>query len=451
MMPRMLVIDDEEAHARATAECLERVGCDCEIATSGSEGLAKAAKGDFAIVFTDLVMPDMSGMEVMEKLKARDNAVEVVVITGKGTVETAVEAMQKGAATYIQKPLNIHELRAVAERLVEKISLRRQVADLQSVAEDRFGFQGIIGASPALQRVFGVMEQVVSTDVTVLVYGETGTGKELVARALHFSGRRSKRPFVVLNCAALSESLIESELFGHVRGSFTGAVADRTGRIEYADRGTLFLDEVADMPASTQVKLLRVLEQGELSPIGSNKNVRVDVRVIAATHRRLDREVEKGRFRADLYYRLKVVTIELPPLRERREDIPLLTAAFAKEVGDRHGRPNLTVAPEVCDALAAYDWPGNIRELKNVVENMVITARGDVIGPNDIPANVRSTAPEAAIVPLPAGGVPQTMEQAEIGAIRNALAVTKGNREEAARILGIGERTLYRKIKKYGL
>jgi two-component system response regulator HydG len=300
-----------------------------------------------------------------------------------------------------------------------------------------------------MREAIAKVRQVAPTDATVLIYGETGTGKELVARALHDASPRRHRPFVALNCAALSEGIIESELFGHQRGSFTGAVADRTGRIEYANHGTLFLDEVADMPTSTQVKLLRVLEQGEITPIGSNKIVRVDVRVVAATHRRLDGEVQAGKFRSDLYYRLKVVTVELPPLRERREDIPLLATDFLAKAAERHGRSVPQLTPAVFEALSRYEWPGNVRELKNVIENIVVTTQTPVTDLRDLPENLQP-APVTSIVPV-STSVPQTMESAEIIAIRNALMTTGGKREEAAKLLGIGERTLYRKIRKYNL
>jgi len=450
MKPKMLIIDDEKAHAAATAESLERAGFDCETAFNGRDGLEKALTGEYGVVFLDLVMPDVSGMEVLEKIKAFDKKIEVVMITGKGTVETAVEAMQKGAATYLQKPLNIHELREVAQRMADKIESRGKRRDARSGEQEEFSFEGIVGTSPAMQRAFNMVKRVATTDATVLIYGETGTGKDLVARALHFSGKRRNHQFVPLNCAALSEGIIESELFGHVRGAFTGAVEDRVGRIEYANHGTLFLDEVADMPLSTQVKLLRVLEQGEITPIGSNKSITVDVRVIAATHRRLDKEVEQGRFREDLYYRLRVVVIDLPPLRERKEDIPLLCEAFLRQAAERYGHDSLELTDDALEALKRYNWPGNVRELKNVVENLAITIHSSRISLADLPDYIRGATSMPAVVPV-SSSVPQSMEQAEIAAIKNALAVSRNNREEAARILGIGERTLYRKIKKYGL
>ena len=450
MKPKMLIVDDEKAHAAATAESLERVGFDCEIALNAGEGVEKALTGEYGVVFLDLVMPDMSGMEVLEKIKASDKKIEVVMITGKGTVETAVEAMQKGAATYLQKPLNIHELRAVAERLAEKIDARSKGRDVRSDEQEDFSFEGIVGTSPAMQRAFSMIKRVAATDATVLIYGETGTGKDLVAQALHYSGKRRNAQFVPLNCAALSEGIIESELFGHVRGAFTGAVEDRVGRIEYADRGTLFLDEVADMPPSTQVKFLHVLEQGEITPIGSNKSVKVDVRVIAATHGRLHEQVEEGRFREDLYYRLRVVVIDLPPLRERAEDIPLLCDSFLERSAERHGRGSLSLTDEALEALKKYHWPGNVRELKYVIENLTVTAHSSRVDLADLPDYIRTAVSVPAVVPV-SSSVPQTMEQAEIAAIKNALVVSRNNREEAARLLGIGERTLYRKIKKYGL
>ena len=442
--PQVLVIDDEEGHARAAAESLERVGFPCDVATSGGEGLRRIETGVYGIVLTDMVMPDMSGMDVLENIYTHWPATRVVMFTGKGTIETAVEAMQKGATTYLQKPLDIHELRAVVEKLSEEI-----IKERSRTAPPEFHFEGIVGESPAMIRALEKVRQVAPTDATVLIYGETGTGKELAARALHNGSPRSKHPFVALNCAALSEGIIESELFGHRRGSFTGAVADRTGRVEYADQGTLFLDEVADMPTSTQVKLLRVLEQGEIAPIGTNKTVKVNVRVVAATHRRLGEEVEAGRFRADLYYRLKVVTVQLPALRERKEDIPLLVESFVAEVASRIGRKPPVLSEQVLAALSRYEWPGNVRELKNVIENIVITVPLPALEVEHLPENICRVS-STAVVPA-RSNLPQTMEEAEILAIRQALLRTGGNREEAANLLGIGERTLYRKIKKYGL
>ncbi|MEX2092166.1 MAG: sigma-54 dependent transcriptional regulator [Pirellulales bacterium] len=327
---KVLVIDNDPAHAEAMADSLRSVGFECTVATSGSEGAGLLEVGTYEIVITDLKMPEMGGLEVLARCKEVQPDAEVILVTGHGTVESAVQAMQRGAFNYLLKPLDLKQLRAVVENAARSQYLRRANAELHRRLDERFGFEGVIGNSPQMVEVVNRLQRIAPTDVTVLIQGETGTGKELVAKAIHQNSPRKKRPFVPLNCAALSEHILESELFGHIRGAFTDASNDRQGKFEYANGGTLFLDEVGDMPVPTQIKLLRVLESGEITRVGSNEPVHVDVRILSATNRDLEGAIASGAFREDLYHRLKVVTISLPNLAERAEDIPLFIDQILK-------------------------------------------------------------------------------------------------------------------------
>src|SRR5262245_45365424 len=356
--------------------------------------------------------------------------------------------MQQGAVSYLQKPVDLGILRQTVRAAAERIALERSNRELRSTLDKTFEFPGILGQTPAMQRVLDVMNQVVDTDATVLILGESGTGKELVAQALHRAGPRRNRPFVPLNCAALAEGVLESELFGHERGAFTGAVPRRKGRFEAADGGTLFLDEVGDMPLSSQSKLLRALESGEIVRVGSNDPVRVNVRLIAATNKDLGRAVAEGRFREDLYFRLRVVTIDLPPLRERLSDIPVLAAHFLAQAAERHSRPAKAFSREALDLLTVYRWPGNVRELKNVVEAMVLLSRDAVLGPETVPGYARDAHDRPDPVKSLSG---QKLDEIERILVTNTLRDVAGNRERAAALLGISERTLYRKISLFGL
>ncbi len=447
-VPRVLIIDDDVAHGDALAQALERVPCACDAVASGREGLDRLAEQGYDLVVTDLVMSDVDGMEVLVQAKKRHPDTEVILVTGYATVENAVVAMQKGAATYLRKPVNLEELRAVVRNTLERQHLRRDNAALRQQLDQRYGFENIVGNTPRVLRLLETLRQIAPTNATVLIYGESGTGKELVARALHNNSRRRQARFVALNCGALSEGILESELFGHTKGAFTGATEARLGRFEYADAGTLLLDEVGDMPRSTQVKLLRVLEQSEIVRVGSNTPVRVDVRIVAATHRRLEDLVADGTFREDLYFRLKVVTLYIPPLRERKDDIPLLATHFLKELADAHGKHIAEIAPDTRRRLAQYDWPGNVRELRNCIEHMVVVTTDTVLGTDDLPDHI---VPGDSPPAQPPALVGISLAEAERQLIRNTLAMVGGNRVEAAKVLGIGERTLYRKIKEYGL
>ncbi|OHB37538.1 MAG: sigma-54-dependent Fis family transcriptional regulator [Planctomycetes bacterium GWA2_39_15] len=445
----ILVIDDKEDHAKATAEALQKMGYKCLIATSGRDGQKIIDTGDVDIVITDLIMHDVDGLQILKSTKERLPEAEVILITGYGTVETAVDAMQKGAATYLLKPININHLRAEVNKLVEKQYLIRSNKELHKQLDERFGLSGIIGNSPKIQKILNVVNQISATTATILITGESGTGKELISKIIHNNSPRKNNPLVILNAAAIPENLLESELFGHEKGSFTGALYQRKGKFEYAHHGTLFLDEIGDMPLSTQVKLLRVIEDGIITRVGSNESIEVDVRLIAATNQDLEKLIKEGKFREDLYFRLNVVSIKLPPLRERKEDIPLLIDVFLREFLQTHNKTISYISPEARKILCNYPWPGNVRELKNCIESMVVVGTKNTLDIEDIPEHILQRSDKTPASPSLLGGI--TMEEAERELIKNTLATVGGNREEAAKMLGIGERTLYRKLDRYGL
>jgi two-component system response regulator HydG len=454
--PKVLLIDDDVTHAEIAGEALSRAGYDVTLAHNGAEGLRKFGENEFDCVLTDLRLPDTDGMEVLRKLKAGDADVEVIIITGFGSVEKAVQALQLGAYSFLEKPLNRDALRNTVAKAVERRKLSLANKDLRALVDEKFGYEGIVGSSPAMQQVFARLKQVAPTDARVLVTGENGTGKELVARALHFNSKRRQGPLVAVNCGALTGGVLDSELFGHMKGAFTGALKDHVGKFEAADNGTLFLDEVGEMPLETQVKLLRVIENKEVTPVGSNTARRIDVRLISATNKNLEEQVRKGQFREDLYFRLKVVQVHLPPLRERQGDIPLLAQSFVGEFARQYGKEVTGIDQSALGALIAHPWPGNVRELRNTIEEMVVLAQGKLLTAADLPASLRRdgapvAAPAAAGAAGLSGLVGMTMEQIEREVIRQTLKANEGNRERTARMLAIGERTLYRKIKEYGL
>jgi two-component system response regulator HydG len=450
---RVLVVDDDEPHAQAVAESLQRVGYECVVATSGSEGLRLIEEQVFDIIITDMVMEGVGGMEVLAKAKRELPDAEVVILTGYSTIKSAVTAMQAGASTYLTKPLDINELRTKADKASQSQRLQRSNLELQRQLNEKFGFEGVIGNSRAMHEVVAKLRQIAPTSAAVLITGESGTGKELAAKSLHVNSPRKNKPFVPLNCAELSENVLESELFGHVRGAFTGADRDRIGRLQYANGGTLFLDEIGDMPIAIQVKLLRVLETGEIIRVGANDPTKVNVRLISATNRDLTNALADGRFRQDLYHRLNVVRIKLPPLRERRDDIPLLIDYFLKEFTAAHAKTIKAVTPAVRKALTAYSWPGNVRELRNVIESMVVLDADGVLDVDDLSEDLQNVSSPAKGTGH--GGIDSLLgkpiEEIEKHYIAETLKLTSGNREEAAGLLGIGERTLYRKLKEYGI
>ncbi len=445
----ILVIDDDANHAEGTADALRAVGYECDVATSGEEGQEKLRDRQYDLVITDLVLGDIDGLEILRYAQQINPFIAVVVFTGHGTIETAVEALKRGAADYLIKPLNLDGLRIRVQKALERQELVRINYDLERRLDRKYGFEGIIGNSESMRQIIELMKQVSDTDVSVLITGENGTGKELIARALHENSRRKKRSLVPLNCAALSPQLVESELFGHEKGAFTGAHFQKKGRFEFANNGTLFLDEVGEMPPETQVKLLRVLEDGEITRVGSNVSIRVNVRLVSATNRDLEERIREGLFREDLYYRLKVVTIHLPPLRERVQDIPLLVDHFIREFARIYEKPIQGITREALGILTSYKWPGNVRELKHAIENIVVVSRGPVVGVENLPASIhRSERQGAAGIQ---GLVGMTSEEVDREHVRLTLEHVGGNRSEAARMLGIGERTLYRKLKRYHL
>jgi two-component system, NtrC family, response regulator HydG len=454
---RVLVVDNDIVHARTMGEVLGRLGHQVTVVGSGSEGARRIEAEPFDIVVTDLMMNDIGGLEILARAKRVSAETEVIVVTGHGTIPSAVSAMQQGAFTYLQKPLDMAHLRAAVEKAAEGVRLRRQNQELHRRLDEKFGFEGVIGSSPPMLALVERMRRIAPTDATVLIQGETGTGKELVAQAIHQNSPRKNKPFVALNCAALSENILESELFGHVRGAFTDASADRIGKFEYANGGTLFLDEVGDMPMATQIKLLRVLESGEITRVGSNTPVRVNVRILSATNRNLEDAIASGAFRSDLYHRLKVVTIAIAPLRDRAADIPLLIEHFVKQFARRHGKTIKGMSLPARMKLGAYPWPGNVRQLRNVIESMVVVDCDETLDVDDLPLELEpDVAPVEAAAPGESGAglaslVGRPLEEVEKIFIAETLKLTGGNREQAAELLGIGERTLYRKIKEYQL
>jgi two-component system response regulator HydG len=449
---RVLIVDNDEALARAMEESLAKVGYECIVATSGPEGARKIETDTFDVVVTDLVMNDVDGMEILGRARQKLPEAEVILVTGHATVPKAVEAMQLGAFNFLEKPITPNRLRAVCEKAADAIRLKRQNTELRERLDERFGFEGIIYASSQMQGVIDRLKKIAPTDATVLVHGESGTGKELIAQAIHQNSPRKGKRIVALNCAAVAENLVESELFGHVKGAFTDAHSDRIGAFEYANGGTLFLDEVGDMPMSTQIKLLRVLEDHTITRVGDSKPIRVNVRVVSATNRPLEELVAAGKFRNDLYFRLKVVTVNLPPLRDRRDDIIPLVDHFRRQFAKRYHKQIKGLSPAATKRLFGYEWPGNVRQLRNAIETMVVLDTDGTLDTDDLPPEL-SEAPELAPSTSLGGGpielIGKSMDDIERWAIEETLKLTSGNREEAAKILGIGARTLYRKLEKY--
>ncbi|MCJ7544902.1 MAG: sigma-54 dependent transcriptional regulator, partial [Phycisphaerae bacterium] len=448
----ILVVEDEVAHAEAICEGLSRLGHRCTTVHDGASAVALLGERQFDILVTDLVLGDgPDGLAVLDAAAKKSPGTKVILITAHSSVQTCRTALQRGAFDYIEKPLDLDELRAVVTRAAEDTAHRRTIQELRQRLDEKFGFENIIGHSPPMLRILQTVRRIATSDLPVLILGESGTGKELLANAIHEHSRRAAHRFVPINCAGLSETLLEDELFGHVKGAYTGATADRPGRFEHADGGTMFLDEVGDMPLAMQAKLLRVLENGEVVRVGSNEPIRVDVRIISATNTDLTERVAQKRFRQDVYFRIKGATIEIPPLRSRREDIPLLIDYFVQLTAKSQGTKVKPITPEARKALVAYAWPGNVRQLRNVLENALALSGGDKITLDDLPPEVLGRPAGAP------GGEPLStlagisLQEAEKELIRNTLKMVSGNREQAATILGIGERTLYRKIKEYGL
>jgi DNA-binding NtrC family response regulator len=447
---RILVVDDDSSLRSIMKMQLEEAGYQVALASDGAEAYEKLCEVRPQLVITDLRMPT-SGLDLLHRISSEDIQPTLIIITAFGTIETAVQAMKLGAYDYVTKPLDFEELVLVVHRAMERQHLLEEVRNLRSALDERYGFEGIIGRAKNFLRVLDQAARVAQHDSTVLIHGETGTGKELLARAIHHNSRRKLKPFITINCGAIPKDLVEAELFGYLRGSFTGANATRPGKIEAADEGTLFLDEVGELPLDAQVKLLRVLQQGEIAKIGSAEAKRVDVRLIAATHRNLQAMIEDGTFREDLYYRLAVVPLLLPPLRERKEDVPELVEHLFQRAKARHGIADVQLAPSVMPHLVAYRWPGNIRELENVVERLLVLSPHQSIGEDDLPEEIRHVLPNASAfwVELPDEGI--SLEAVERELIVRALERFKGNQTHAAKYLDISRRTLIYRIEKYGL
>src|SRR4051794_2052529 len=447
---RVLVIDDERDHAETVAEILEAGGYACAVATSGKEGARRIQSEEFDLILTDLRMGHLDGMAIVRLVKEHGDML-VMVISGSNDVKKAVDALREGASHYILKPVSKDELLAVVNKSADELRRLRTIRELHKQLDERFGFEGLIGNSPRMRELIERVKAFAPTRATVLVLGENGTGKELVAKALHTNSPRKPKPFVAMNCAALNENLLDDEMFGHEAGAFTGADKLRKGKFEYANGGTLFLDEVGDMPPALQAKLLRVLENGEVTRIGSNETIKVDVRLVAATNRDLEQMIKDGKFRQDLYYRLRVGQVRLPPLRERGKDVVLLTTHFLDEFARRHGRKVPKVSNAVWGAFKAYPWPGNVRELRNQVESMVIQDQDGVLDLDDLQDGdpLRAAADAAAAGGGPDHLVGRPMSEVERYYAEKALELTGGSRVEAAKLLGNGERTLYRQIQEW--
>ncbi len=447
---QVLVVDDEQAHAEVMAEALQRKGHVCTLVHNLPDAKEELRHGTFDVVVTDLVMDaEDDGLKVLEAAQTHQPAAETIMVTAHGDVPTAKAALRGGAYDFIEKPLDLDVFRNLVDRAAQAVLLQSQNTALQQQVDEKFGLEGIVGSSSAIAQVTATIRQVAPSDIPVLVTGESGTGKELVAHAIHHNSRRAKAAFKPLNCAGLSASILESELFGHVKGAFTGAERDRQGVFEYADGGTLFLDEIGDMPLEMQAKLLRVLESGEVVRVGDNEPRHVDVRLISATNHDIEKHTKDGRFREDLFFRIKGVQIHLPPLRERREDIAPLVRHFIRRFAVRLDKPVADIDESALGALMQYDWPGNVRQLQNIVQNMVILCDELMIQSRHVPVEIKQAEEgESAALGSMAG---LSLDQIEKQAIRNTLKLTGGNREQAARMLGIGERTLYRKLKDYGL
>ncbi len=443
---KILVVDDEPSILRLLEEALTRWGYQVKSAGSGNEAL-EALRGDlFDAVLTDVRMSEMSGLDLLREIKRHDDSIEVVMMTGYPTIASAVEALKEGAYDYLSKPLILDELRHLMARMTERRFLRGEVTSLRERLGEELTVTELVGASQPMQRVKEVIAKVAATDSPVLIEGDSGTGKELVAAAIHRLSPRATGPFIPVNCSAIPEDLLESEFFGHVRGAFSGAVSDALGLFRSANEGTIFLDEIAELSPGLQVKLLRVLQEMQVRPVGSTKAYAVDVRVIAATNRDLDRTIAEGTLRQDLYYRLNVVRISLPPLRARREDIPALVNHFVRRFNRRFRRDVRGMTPDALEALHRYDFPGNVRELENLIERAYAMGARDQITLGDLPSLAAGSAAPA----LGSGAIPQLAE-VEKELILRALSFYKDDKEAAAQALGISRRTIYRRLKEYGM
>ena len=448
---RILIVDDEDGMRRLLSRVLTREGYDTVAVGSGAEALRLVANERFDLVVTDIKMPEMDGLQLLAELKEYEPSLLVIVITAYGTIENAVQALRSGAYDYIAKPFENDEIRLTVAKALERERLLAENRYLHAELEGRYDFSGIIGGSPAMQQVYEMVLSVAASNANVLITGESGTGKELLARSIHYNSPRKEKPFVVLNSAAISEGVLESELFGHEKGAFSGAIDTRKGRFERADQGTLFIDEVAEMSMTAQVKLLRVIQEHEFERVGGNKTISVNVRIVAATNKRLEDQIKDGKFREDLYYRLNVVNIKVPPLRSRREDIEPLSKYFLEKYSAETGKKITEFAPRALSCLLAHDWPGNIRELQNAIERAVVLAKGSVLTPRDFPQSLQGDDQICLQIPEKGGSLTDILEDLERQLILQTLQREDGSQTRAADTLGIKRTTLRYKMEKYRL
>jgi len=448
----ILVIEDDAPQLRALTGFLKRQGFNVLWSSSGTGGVRTAREQPIDMVLTDYKMPDKNGLDVLREIKNINPEIPVILITAHGTEEIAVQAMKEGAFDYLTKPIDLDEVEIIVRKALERKQLVSENRELRRQLEEKYRFHEIISGSSEMEEVINTAGRAARSKATVLIRGESGTGKELIARAIHYTSPRKDGPFVPVNCAALSENLLESELFGHEKGAFTGADRQRKGRLEQADDGTLFIDEIGDIPVGTQVKLLRALQEREFQRVGGNETIQVDVRVIAATNRDLEEIVEHGDFREDLFYRLNVISVTIPPLRDRRGDIPPLISHFISRYAGENDKDIQGVSKEAMDILMKYDYPGNVRELENAIERAVVMSRGALITTEDLPIHIRIARSERDS-PYRAEGesLPEIVENLERHLIADALAEADGNQSKAAEALGISERNLRYKLKKYGM
>ncbi|MBT8453220.1 MAG: sigma-54 dependent transcriptional regulator [Deltaproteobacteria bacterium] len=444
---RVLIVDDEANARSALAELLDDAGYSVSTAADGRTALLQIEQMDPDVVLTDLKMPGMDGLSLIERGRPMSPHTTFIVMTAFATIDTAVKAIKLGAESYLTKPLELDAVMAIVDRALDRTRLSREAAHLRERFDDRFQLGNILGEHPSMQRLMKNIAQVARSRATVLIHGETGTGKELIAAAIHQNSKRKDKPFIKLNCASLSETLLESELFGHERGSFTGAMTRREGRFKQADGGTLFLDEVSEIPASVQIKLLRFLQEREFERVGGNETLKVDVRVVAATNRNLKQRVDEGKFREDLYYRLKVVQLDVPPLRVRRSDIPLLAHAFLRKYAGENDQPVQGLSDEALQHLMIYPWPGNVRELENAIERAVVMCENELIERDDLPTSAHGDLQNGSVMALIPG---ITMSELERVAILRTLDAVDGSTARAAEILGISQRKIQYRVKEWG-
>ena len=446
---QILVVDDEERMRNLLKKVLTKQGLSVQTSPNGIDALMKVEETPFDVILADIRMPEMNGIEVLKAVKETRPEIYVILMTAFGSIDSAVEAMKKGAYDYITKPFKMEEITIVIKKALEEKGLRKEVASLRNEVRSKYRFDNIIGKSKVMQDVFDLIRRVSNSKSTVLIYGKSGTGKELVAKALHYNSPRKDNPFVAVNCSAIPETLLESELFGHVRGAFTGAIATRKGLFEEANGGTIFLDEIGNVSHAMQIKLLRVLQEREIRRVGGAENIKVDIRLIAASNQNLEEAVSRGEFRDDLYYRLNVITINLPELKDRQDDVSLLANYFLKKYTKEENEKIKSISKEAMNLLLNYNWPGNVRELENVIERAIALGRYEEILPEDIPVNIINSRMMSALKEtLPENA---TIEELERDYIAKILKKTKGHKINTARILGIDRRTLYRKLKKHSM